>query len=161
MQVYFCFRRNLMAKGKKSAFLTEFKAFIMRGSVIDMAVGIVIGGAFTAIVQSFVGDILNPVIGLIVGKVDFSDLKVVLSAATATTGEVAIRYGMLIQKIVQFILTALVLFLVIKGFNKIKALDEAAKAKQEAAKAPVEPPKPVTPPDIALLTEIRDLLKKH
>ena len=107
-----------MSKDKKSSFFSEFKTFIMRGNVLDMAVGIVVGGAFTQIVTSVVSDIINPVIGLIIGKIDFADLKIVLIAATESQSEVAIRYGVLIQSFIQFLLTALVLFLVIRGVNK-------------------------------------------
>lgn len=109
-----------MAKGKKSKFFSEFKTFVMRGNVLDMAVGIVVGGAFTSIVTSVVQDIINPVIGLLIGKIDFADLRIVLVPATETAGEVAIRYGVLIQTIIQFLLTAFVLFLIIRGVNKLR-----------------------------------------
>lgn len=106
-----------MAEAKKSNFLSEFKTFVMRGNVLDMAVGIVIGGAFTSIVTSVVQDIINPVIGLVIGRIDFAELKVVLVPATETASEVAIRYGVLLQTIIQFLLTALVLFLIIRASN--------------------------------------------
>ncbi len=124
-----------MAKAKKSTFLSEFKTFVMRGNVLDMAVGIVIGGAFTSIVTSVVQDIINPVIGLIIGRIDFAELKVVLVPATETAGEVAIRYGVLIQTIIQFLLTALVLFLIIRAANRMK---EARNAEEKAAQAKAE-----------------------
>lgn len=165
--------RRLNLADKKTGFWAEFKKFIMRGNVIDMAVGIVIGGAFTAIVTSIVADIINPIVGLVIGKVDFKELRVVLRAATEETAEVAIRYGNVIQNIVSFLLTALVLFLIIRATNMMKEKAEAekkaaeAKAKAEADKKAAEEaakkaaePQPV-PADIALLQEIRDLLKKN
>lgn len=127
-----------MSKDKKSSFFSEFKTFIMRGNVLDMAVGIVVGGAFTQIVTSIVQDIINPVIGLIIGRIDFADLRIVLIPASGDTAEVAIRYGVLIQTVVQFLLTALVLFLVIRAVNKMrekKTAEEEAKKAEEAAEA--------------------------
>ncbi|MBR4120993.1 MAG: large conductance mechanosensitive channel protein MscL [Spirochaetales bacterium] len=121
-----------MAEEKKG-FVGEFKEFISRGNVVDMAVGIIIGGLFTAIVNSFVKDILNPILGLLVGGTDFGELKIVLREATLTTEELAIRYGNLIQNIIQFLLTALVLFLIVRGINRMKA-----KAEEEAKKAAEE-----------------------
>ncbi len=88
---------------KKTGFMAEFKKFIMRGNVLDMAVGMVVGSAFTAIVQSVVKDIINPVVGLLIGKIDFQELRVVLKPATEAASEVAIRYGALIQNILQFL----------------------------------------------------------
>lgn len=153
-------------KDSKSTFLGEFKKFIMRGNVLDMAIGIVIGGAFTKIVQSLVQDIINPIIGLLIGKVDFTELKVVLVPATAEASEVAIRYGMLIQYIVQFLLTALVLFLIVRSFNRVKEkIDEDKKVEKEneAEKAIVKEDLKETKADenTLLLREIRDLLKKQ
>lgn len=121
-----------MAEEKKG-FVGEFKEFISRGNVVDMAVGIIIGGLFTAIVNSFVKDILNPILGLLVGGTDFGELKIVLREATLTTEELAIRYGNLIQNIIQFVLTALVLFVIVRGINRMKA-----KAEEEAKKAAEE-----------------------
>jgi len=106
---------------KKNGFVSEFKTFIMRGNVIDMAVGIIVGGLFTSIVNSFVKDIFNPLLGFVIGGVDFTQLKCVLKSATETTEEVAVRYGNLIQNIVQFILTALVLFILVKAINRLSA----------------------------------------
>ena len=123
-----------MAEEKKG-FFGEFKEFISRGNVVDMAVGIIIGGLFTAIVNSFVKDILNPILGLLVGGTDFGELKVVLKEATLTTEELAIRYGNLIQNIIQFVLTAFVLFLIVRGINRMKEKAEAeAKNAAEEAK---------------------------
>jgi len=155
-------------KENKSSFFTEFKKFVMRGNVLDMAVGIVVGGAFTQIVQSVVQDIINPVIGLLIGKIDFKELKVVLVPATESASEVAIRYGALIQNIVQFLLTALVLFVVIRSVNKMrekrekeeeaKEAAEKVEAQEEKKESPIEP---VVKEETLLLREIRDLLKKE
>jgi len=116
---------------EKKGFIAEFKEFVSRGNVVDMAVGIIVGGLFTAIVNSFVKDILNPILGLLVGGTDFGDLKIVLKAATETTEELAIRYGNLIQNIIQFLLTALVLFCIIRAINRLKEKAEAIAAKPE------------------------------
>ena len=118
---------------EKKGFIAEFKEFVSRGNVVDMAVGIIVGGLFTAIVNSFVKDILNPILGLLVGGTDFGNLKIVLKAATETTEELAIRYGNLIQNIIQFILTALVLFVIVRAINRMKekAEEEAKKAEEE------------------------------
>jgi len=125
-------------------FMTEFKAFIAKGDVMSMAVGIIIGGAFTAIVQSLVADIITPLLGIIMGGVDFSGISV-------TVGAEAIAVGNFIQAVFSFLMTALVLFCIIKTFNSFK------KKEEEAPAAPAEPPAP--PADVQLLTEIRDLLK--
>lgn len=116
---------------EKKGFFAEFKEFVSRGNVVDMAVGIIVGGLFTAIVNSFVKDILNPILGLLVGGTDFGSLKIVLKAATETTEELAIRYGNLIQNIIQFLLTALVLFCIIRAINRMKEKAEALVAKTE------------------------------
>ena len=141
-----------------SKFLQEFKTFAMRGNVIDMAVGIIIGGAFGKIVSSIVADIIMPPIGLLVGGMDFADMKCILKEAvmdgeTVVTPEVAITYGNFIQVLVDFIIVAFAVFLLIKGVN---ALATARKKKEE--EKPATPPAP--PADIQLLTEIRDLLKE-
>ena len=132
--------------------LQEFKAFAMRGNVMDMAVGIVIGAAFGKIVTSLVTDIIMPPIGWITGGIDFSKLKWMIKAADDTDqahkiAEVAISYGAFINTIITFIIIAFAIFMVIKGMNRLQR-------KQEAA--------PAAPPaDVALLTEIRDLLKNR
>ena len=148
-----------MAEKKKNRFIEEFRQFIMRGNVVQMAIGIVVGAAFSAIVTAFVGGIINPLIGMLVGNVDFSDLKIVIQQANVLTGkeESAIMYGMVIQKVFEFVVIAFCMFLVIKAMNR---LEEARKAKEardaaDAAAAPKEDPE-----DIKLLREIRDLLKK-
>ncbi len=134
-------------------FFSEFKAFAMRGNVIDLAVGVIIGGAFGKIVSSFINDVVMPPIGLLLGGVDFKDLKILLKAGS-TEGEkviepVFLSYGGFINTVVEFIIIAFVIFLAVKGMNRLTRKDEAEKA---AAKK--------TPEDIVLLTEIRDLLKK-
>lgn len=127
-----------MADKEKKGFIEEFKTFISRGSVIDMAVGIIVGGMFTNVVNSFVNDILNPLLGFLIGNMDFTDLRIVLKAATDTTAEVAIRYGSLLQAIIQFLLTALVLFSIIRVMNDLKDAQEKVKKAKEAQNMPCE-----------------------
>jgi large conductance mechanosensitive channel len=129
----------------------EFKAFAMKGNVVDMAVGIIIGAAFGKIVSSMVSDVIMPPLGLIIGGVNFTDLKVVMKAATETAPAVTWNYGNFIQVIFDFLIVAFAVFLVIKAMN-------AAKKKEEKAAAPVAAPEPSK--EETLLTEIRDLLKK-
>ena len=124
--------------------MTEFKEFISKGNVMDMAVGIIIGGAFTAIVTALVEKILMPVIGAICGGMSLEDMSI-------KVGNAAIAYGAFIQAIINFLLVAFVLFCIIKAMNKAKAAVE---------KPAEEPAEEETPADIALLEEIRDLLKK-
>ena len=136
-------------------FVKEFKEFAMRGNVLDMAVGIVIGGAFGQIVSSFVADLMTPLLGLLVGGVNFSDLKIVLKQAVmqgeeVISPEVAFSYGNFIQVIFDFLIIALAIFILLKAVNKFK------KKKEEASEVPAAPPA-----DVQLLTEIRDLLKKN
>ncbi len=131
-------------------FLKEFKEFAMRGSVIDLAVGVVIGGAFGKIVSSLVDDIIMPPIGYITGGVDFSSKQYVITEANEAEGiaEVAIKYGNFINVIIQFLIIAFCIFLVIKGINSLKRKEEPA---------PEEAPAPTK--EEVLLTEIRDILK--
>jgi len=136
------------------SFIKEFKEFAMRGNVMDMAVGVVIGGAFGKIVSSLVADVMMPLISIITGGADFTHWKLVLKQAvmqgdTVVSPEVTINYGMFIQVVVDFVIIAFCIFLVIKAINKLK--------KKEVT-PPAEPEKPAE--DIVLLTEIRDLLKK-
>ena len=147
-----------MAKGK---FWSEFKEFAMKGNVIDMAVGVVIGGAFGKIVTSLVSDIIMPAVGALCGGLNFTDWKWVISQAVmngeeVVKPEVAITWGNFLQVIFDFIIIALCIFLVIKGINKAKALSEK---KKEDAPAEPEAPAP-KPDDVVLLEEIRDLLKQ-
>lgn len=129
--------------------LQEFKAFAMRGNVVDMAVGIIIGGAFGKIVSSFVSDVIMPPIGLILGGVDFSDLALTLKAAEGDQPPVMLKYGMFINTVIDFVIIAFAIFMVIKAMNTLKKKEE---------EKPAAPPEP--PADVKLLTEIRDLLKK-
>jgi large conductance mechanosensitive channel len=126
----------------------EFKEFIMRGNVIDLAVGIVIGAAFGKIVSSLVADVIMPPLGLVIGGVNFSDLKVPLGTPLAGGAPVTLNYGNFIQTLFDFLIVAFAIFLVVKGVNRMKRKAEAA---------PVAPPGPTR--DEQLLTEIRDLLK--
>ena len=129
----------------------EFKAFAMRGNVVDMAAGIVVGGAFGKIVSSFVADVIMPPIGILIGGVDFTDLAVTLRKASGEVAAVTLNYGKFIQSVVDFVIIAFAIFIVIKGMNTLKK-------KEAAAPAPVAPPVPTR--EEMLLTEIRDLLKK-
>ncbi|CAM3080411.1 large-conductance mechanosensitive channel protein MscL [Streptobacillus felis] len=131
--------------------LKEFKEFIAKGNIIDLAVGVIIGGAFGKIVASLVNDIIMPVVGLILGNVDFKTLQIILKPAEGETPALAINYGMFIQNIVDFLIIALVIFFVLKALMKVK--------KEKAAEEPA-PAEPVITKDQELLTEIRDLLKK-
>jgi large conductance mechanosensitive channel len=129
--------------------LGEFKSFAMRGNVVDMAVGIIIGAAFGKIVSSFVNDVIMPPIGVMLGGVNFRDLAVVIQQATETHAEVVIKYGMFVQSIIDFIIIAFAVFVGVRAMNSMKAKEEAK---------PVEVAK--IPEDVKLLVEIRDLLKK-
>ena len=136
-------------------FVKEFKEFAMRGNVLDMAIGIVIGGAFGKIVSSFVADLMTPLLGLLVGGVNFSDLKIVLKQAVmqgeeVISPEVVLGYGNFIQVIFDFLIIAFAIFMLLKAVNKFK------RKKEEVPEAPAAPPA-----DVQLLTEIRDLLKKN
>jgi large conductance mechanosensitive channel len=128
----------------------EFKEFAMRGNVVDLAVGVVIGGAFGKIVSSVVADVIMPPIGLLMGGVDFTDLKVVLKDAVGEVPAVTLNYGSFVQTCVDFIIIAFAIFMLIKALNSMQR-------KQE--EAPAAPPPP--PAQEVLLTEIRDLLKNR
>lgn len=130
------------------SFFSEFKAFAMRGNVIDLAVGVVIGAAFGKIVTSLVDQMIMPPIGMLIGGVDFSAYKWVLQAAGPDgKGEVAIQFGAFLNTVIQFAIVAFAIFLVVKLMNRLIKKEEAAPA----------PP----PPEVELLTEIRDLLKNN
>lgn len=129
-------------------FASEFKEFAVRGNVVDLAVGVVIGAAFGKIVSSFVADIVTPLLSLVTGGHDFSGLGVVLRADPDPTKVVMLRYGMFIQSVFDFVLVALAIFIAIKMINKLR---------REQAAAPAAPAAPTT--SELLLTEIRDLLK--
>ncbi len=135
---------------EKKGIIQEFKEFITRGNVIDLAVGVIIGTAFTAIVNSLVKDLIMPLVGWVCGGVAFTELKYVITPAEGEIPEAAIYYGNFIQNIVNFLIIAIVVFTMVKLINKMHKKKEVEK---------VEEPVKVAE-DIALLTEIRDLLKK-
>ena len=142
---------------KKSKFLTEFKQFAMRGNVVDMAVGIIIGAAFGKIVSSAVSDLIMPIVGLLLGGINFTDLKLTLhEAVTNAAGEVVttavtLIYGNFIQVSVDFIIIAFAIFLIIKLIAKL-----SRQKKEEVAAAP-----PAPSPEVQLLTQIRDIMEKQ
>ncbi|MBR6000219.1 MAG: large-conductance mechanosensitive channel protein MscL [Oxalobacter sp.] len=149
---------------EKKSFLQEFKEFALKGNVVDMAVGVIIGGAFGKIVTSLVEDILMPVIGFLVGGMDFKDMKYIIRTAVmegdkVIKPEVAVSYGNFIQVIIDFIIIAISIFIVVKvvmRLSEMRKKEEEAKEEAAAEEAPAEPPA-----DIQLLTEIRDLLKAN
>ena len=138
-------------------FIDEFKQFAMKGNVVDMAVGIIIGGAFGKIVSSFVADVIMPPIGLLIGGVNFTDLRITLkqeildAAGAVVNPAVTLNYGNFVQVVFDFLIIAYAIFSMIKFMNNLKKKPEPA--------APSTPPPP--PADVQLLTEIRDLLKKN
>ncbi|MBB4122143.1 large conductance mechanosensitive channel protein MscL [Martelella radicis] len=148
--------------------LKEFRDFIARGNVVDMAVGIIVGAAFTAIVRSLVADIIDPIIGLIIGGIDFSDMYFVMngtvpegaSLADARDASAAIfAYGAFVTSIINFLIIAFVVFLLVKTINRVRAAAERKATKQaEAAAAAAPPPGPT---EIEVLLEIRDALKQR
>ncbi|MDX2453692.1 large-conductance mechanosensitive channel protein MscL [Desulfosarcina sp.] len=129
--------------------IQEFKTFAMRGNVVDMAVGIIIGGAFGKIVSSFVADVIMPPIGILIGGVDFSNLAIVLKEAVGDVAAVTINYGAFIQTVLDFIIIAFAIFMAIKAMNSLK---------KEKEETPEEPPAPSK--EETLLTEIRDVLQQ-
>ena len=137
-------------ENKAKGFWGEFKQFISRGNVMDMAVGVIIGTAFTAIVNSLVKEVIMPFVGWLIGGINFSDFKIVLSPAVGETPQVVILYGSFLNQIINFLITAFVVFVMFKAINSLHRKKETEK--------PAEPAAP--PADIALLTAIRDLLKK-
>ena len=128
--------------------ISEFKAFAVKGNVVDMAVGIIIGAAFGKIVSYFVGDVVMPPLGLLIGGVDFSDLAITLKAAVGDAPAVVVAYGKFIQSVIDFIIVAFAIFMGVKAINRLK---------REEAVAPSVPPLPSKEEE--LLGEIRDLLK--
>ena len=135
------------AKKKASGFVAEFKAFALQGNVLDMAVGVVIGGAFKAIVTSLVDNVITPAIGLLMGGVNFADLSY-------TVNDAQIKYGAFIQSIIDFFIIALSIFVFIKVFTKL------SRKRKEAEEAPAPEEAPKKADDVVLLEEIRDLLKE-
>ena len=132
------------------SFISEFKQFAMKGNVVDMAVGIIIGAAFGKIVSSFVGDLIMPSLGLLIGGVDFTSLVITLKQASEGVEAVTLNYAKFIQTIFDFTIVAFAIFMAIKGMNKLKKAEEAA---------PAAPPAPSA--EQVLLAEIRDLLKER
>ena len=130
------------------SFIEEFKAFAMRGNVVDLAVAVVIGGAFGKIVTSFTNDIIMPVVGLLTGGVDFSNLVWTLKEAVGDTPAVTVNYGMFVNTVISFLIIAFAIFMAIKAMNKLQ---------KEEEEAPKEEPKPSKEEE--LLAEIRDVLK--
>ena len=130
--------------------IKEFRDFAMKGNVVDMAVGIIIGAAFGKIIGSLVSDIIMPPIGLLMGGMDFSNLKFILKEAVGTTPATAISYGLFINVLINFVIVALAMFMLIKGMNAMKKKEEAA---------PSAPPKPSN--QELLLMDIRDALRKR
>ena len=145
-------------------FFEDFKAFAMKGNVVDMAVGVVVGGAFGKIVTSFVNDIITPLLGILLGKMSFTDLKWVITPAVldetgnVVTAELALTYGNFIQQVIDFLIISLSIFVVLRLMMTLKT---ALEKKEEA---PAEEPTPAAPPapseELVTLREIRDLLKK-
>lgn len=140
---------------EKKGFIAEFKEFISRGNVLDMAVGIIIGAAFTAIVTSLVDDILSPAIGYLIGGINFSDFSYTFPALLEGMEPAEIKYGVFIQAVISFLLTALAVFCLLKVINKLNRKKPEEPAEEEPAAEP-EPTK-----EELLLTEIRDLLKEQ
>lgn len=138
--------------------LKEFRDFIMRGNVLELAVAVIVAGAFGAVVTSFTNDVIMPPIGLALGNVDFTDLSLVLKEGVADadgtiiTESVEIRYGMFIQKVIDFIIIAFIIFMLIRTYNQMRDL------RKKEAESPVDATPPA-PSSEELLTEIRDLLK--
>lgn len=134
------------------SFVSEFKKFALKGNVVDMAVGVIIGGAFGKIVTSFVNDVLMPPIGMLLGNVNFTDLAVKIGGTVEEP--VLLKYGAFAQQVIDFLIIAICVFLMVKGINR---LSEIGKKKEEAPAAPAPAPAPTK--EEVLLTEIRDLLK--
>ena len=141
--------------------LDDFTKFALKGNVIDMAVGVVVGGAFSKVVSSVVSDLITPIIGVLTAGVDFKELKWVIASKVAEDGtvvETAITYGNFIQNVVDFLIIGFSIMFVVKTINKAKDLSEAKKKAEEEAKAAEEAAKPKEPTEAELLKEIRDLL---
>ena len=153
-------------KNKAKGFFAEFKEFISRGNVLDMAVGVIIATAFGKITTSLVNDVFMPLIGWLIGEIDLSTLNITLSpeelAADGTVAKeaVVIGIGTFVSAVIDFVLVALIVFIMIKAFNSAKEKAESLKKKEEEAAA-AEEPAPEPSEEVKLLTEIRDLLKKE
>jgi len=142
-----------MVKEGSDPMVNEFKQLIMKGNIVDLAVAVIIGGAFGKIVTSLVNDILMPVIGFLLGRINFANLKIVITEATDSVPEAAIRYGAFIQSIVDFLIISLAIFFMLKVLMKLR------RKKEEEPLAPESPPEPSK--EEILLTEIRDILKSR
>ena len=154
----------MAVKEKAGGFVSEFKTFIARGNVVDMAVGVIIGGAFGNISKSLVNDVVMPAVSMLTGGLNFESWKLVLKEAVLDTEGIVVtaEVAMNFSTIVDFLITALAVFCVIKVINGMRAKAEAAKKKEEAAAEPETPPAPPEPSaEEKLLMEIRDLLKEH
>jgi len=145
--------------------LKEFKEFALRGNVVDLAVGVIVGGAFGKIVTSLVNDIIMPLLGLVVGRIDLTSLKIVLRAANETTSELAITYGRFLQDALDFLIISFSIFMVLRVLNNLHAKLEREREEEEEEekeKAAAEPPAPPEPSnEERLLMEIRDLLRER
>ena len=154
-------------KEKAGGFVSEFKTFIARGNVVDMAVGVIIGGAFGNISKSLVNDVVMPAISMLTGGLNFESWKLVLKEAVldaegaVVSAEVAMNFGLFLSTIVDFLITALAVFCVIKVINGMRAKAEAAKKQKEAAEPETPPAPPEPSAEEKLLMEIRDLLKER
>lgn len=134
-------------------FLAEFKEFATRGNVMDMAVGVIIGGAFSKIITSLVGDVIMPAVSLLTGRINFTDWAIRIPSAAAEGGVISISYGLFLQNIVDFLITALCIFLLVKAMNLLR--------RRHIQQPSAEPEPPVLTADQQLLTEIRDLLAER
>lgn len=151
---------------KKNGFFHEFKEFISRGNVLDLAVGVIVGGAFSTITTSLTNDVIMPIVSIFLGGVDFSSMKLTLPNLFGTldeNGNLAVNtlnYGNFLASIINFLILAFVVFLIVKSFNKMRQAADA-KRKKEEEEAPAEPAAPPAPTAEELLCEIRDLLKEQ
>lgn len=157
----------MAVKEKAGGFMHEFKAFIARGNVVDMAVGVIIGGSFGTISKSLVNDVVMPAVSMLTGGLSFESWKLVLkpaeydAAGAEIAKEVAMNFGLFLSTIVDFLITAFAVFCVIKVINTMRARAEAMKKKEEESAEPETPPAPPEPSnEEKLLVEIRDLLKE-
>lgn len=144
---------------EKKGFVQEFKEFISRGNVMDMAVGVIIGSAFTSIVNSLVDDLVMPALGILIGGINFENFKILIKAAEGDIPEVAIYYGRFVQNIVNFLLIALVVFCIVKGINKLHKEPEAA-PEEPAGPTEAEISQELMKENTKVLQEIREELKK-
>ena len=144
------FKENIKKQGKIAG---EFKEFISRGNVVDMAVGIIVGSAFTRIVNSLVQDLVTPLIGYLIKGINFTQIMYTFPDTIGTEAEVSLRYGAFAQTVIDFLIISLVVFLMVKLLNRLRRKKEAEK--------PAPPPEPKRSDEAVLLTEIRDLLKER